>query len=652
MLEDPANASYCLDDKIGYVSLLQHSGDDRIIVNSARVSFGKQITELEDKDRKLIRFLLDHQHGTPLEHTSLTYLVKCPLFVARQWHRHRVGCCLTADTQVTFVNTNGESSKNLKKKIGELYQLWCYGEPHLMTTPIEKIDEVSTLISTGSSQREACKQVGISRETYRKNRQKPTNGYRDSKQRIKNMKLRVLNEDTLKFEIGHICDVIHQGIQDVFEVELENNKTIKMTANHKVFTNEGWQTLQEAVGLTCNGKTASMSKEAYFMCNGASFVGTGLYQDKVWLQEQRIRGLSLDEMAGDAGCSYHTIRKWLKVHRLQFSQAEMAQALVNKFEGQVWNKGKKGYKVNRVFTDEQKQVIKEARSREKSNFWRGGISTDRANIGRWTREQASKVHQKYSFTCQKCGESSSNLVAHHILPVTQYPEKAKEFTNLITVCNECHKEIHSSVHNEENFAKEVLERDFSFSYDKSRSRQRFYGAHAVKVKSVKYIGLQETYDLSVEGPWHNFVANGIVVHNSINEISGRYVELKDEFYIPPKFRQQSTSNRQASIEATFTQEQQKTSQDLFAEAVESSYQSYQKLLAAGVAREQARGVLPLCTYTQYYWTCNLRSLFHFVKLRDHQDAQWEIQQFAKIMLEQAKEFFPETIKIWEDLGRP
>jgi len=139
---------------------------------------------------------------------------------------------------------------------------------------------------------------------------------------------------------------------------------------------------------------------------------------------------------------------------------------------------------------------------------------------------------------------------------------------------------------------------------------------------------------------------------SINEISGRYVELKDEFYIPPQFRQQSPSNRQASIEGSFNSEQIEQAKQTYQKAIEASYASYKQLLELGVAREQARGVLPLTTYTQYYWTCNLRSLFHFVKLRDHADAQWEIQQFAKVMLKQAESFFPECVKLWEELGRP
>ncbi|HEY9885991.1 MAG TPA: FAD-dependent thymidylate synthase, partial [Vampirovibrionales bacterium] len=106
---------------------------------------------------------------------------------------------------------------------------------------------------------------------------------------------------------------------------------------------------------------------------------------------------------------------------------------------------------------------------------------------------------------------------------------------------------------------------------------------------------------------------------------------------------------QASVEGGFTEQENAQIKDEYQKAIDNSYTSYQKLLEAGVCREQARGVLPQATYTQFYWTCNLRSLFHFVKLRDHEGAQWEIRQYAKAMLKQAKEFFPETIEIWEGL---
>lgn len=136
--------------------------------------------------------------------------------------------------------------------------------------------------------------------------------------------------------------------------------------------------------------------------------------------------------------------------------------------------------------------------------------------------------------------------------------------------------------------------------------------------------------------------------SSFNQISARYVEIKEEFYIPENFREQSKNNRQASIESNSLDNQK--AKEIYTESLKVCYAKYQELLSLGVAREQARGLLPHCTYSEYYWTCNLRSLLHFIKLRDHSGAQWEIQQYAKTMKEIAKEIFPVSFRIIDELN--
>ncbi|MBN1826540.1 MAG: FAD-dependent thymidylate synthase [Candidatus Eisenbacteria bacterium] len=72
----------------GFIRVVECVGGDEAVVRSARVSFGQE-TKGEEKDRKLIRYLLTHGHETPFEHAVFQFHVKCPLFVARQWLRHR-----------------------------------------------------------------------------------------------------------------------------------------------------------------------------------------------------------------------------------------------------------------------------------------------------------------------------------------------------------------------------------------------------------------------------------------------------------------------------------------------------------------------------------------------------------------------------------
>jgi len=77
------------DDGIGSVEYVSHNGDDVMFVNAARVSFGAHKEKIDDKDIKLIRYLIDHNHTSPFEHCSITFRFVVPLFIRSQHHRHR-----------------------------------------------------------------------------------------------------------------------------------------------------------------------------------------------------------------------------------------------------------------------------------------------------------------------------------------------------------------------------------------------------------------------------------------------------------------------------------------------------------------------------------------------------------------------------------
>jgi len=131
--------------------------------------------------------------------------------------------------------------------------------------------------------------------------------------------------------------------------------------------------------------------------------------------------------------------------------------------------------------------------------------------------------------------------------------------------------------------------------------------------------------------------------NSYNEISYRYVKASLEFYVPPKWRSQDTKNKQASIGSFDNQE----FTDTFKESINQSVKTYEYLLENGVGRELARSVLPLCTYTEFIFTCNLHSLMHFLKLRLHAGAQYEIQMYAQSLLKLALPYFPIALNEWK-----
>ena len=121
-----------------------------------------------------------------------------------------------------------------------------------------------------------------------------------------------------------------------------------------------------------------------------------------------------------------------------------------------------------------------------------------------------------------------------------------------------------------------------------------------------------------------------------------------QFYIPVEFRQQSQTNHQGSVGGNFTQADNAYFRALESQLFTKSIDLYNLLVESGVAKEQARMVLPQALYMSMYATCNLNSLMHFVKLRDHDGAQWEMQQYARALLQIAKEYWPFAITALEE----
>ena len=141
-----------------------------------------------------------------------------------------------------------------------------------------------------------------------------------------------------------------------------------------------------------------------------------------------------------------------------------------------------------------------------------------------------------------------------------------------------------------------------------------------------------------------FVARQWIRHRTarVNEISGRYSILEDEFYLPPQeqVRLQSKDNRQGRSSEEIPQALRQRVLDILLHGQEKAYDEYQELLGDDMARELARIHLPLSLYTQWYWQIDLHNLFHFLQLRMDYHAQWEIRQYADVMAEMTKAVAP------------
>jgi thymidylate synthase (FAD) len=598
-------------------------------------------------------------HYGPLEHPQI--VLNCGWFphsTMQQIRTHRVGVsfdvqCLAADTEVTFVKTSGQLHK---VKIGELYDLWVNGEKAIRDRKIRG-----------------------------RNGEAPGSYRRDCKKRLKRMKLRVLNEETGVFNISHLQDVMCSGVQPVYRLTLEDGKTLDCTSNHRLFTSQGWQHMGEAIGLIAdeNHHALAMTRECQVMCNGVlrpealysqrawfmaqaekgltarqiaqsvgcsvdvirhwskqhgiklssghqqglkATVGNGLYRDRAWLEAQLNQGQTVDEIAAAAGCSIESVKKWVYHYGMKLNKRLTGTK-------NPWNKNQGGYKLDlspetRELRRQQGQHL--ARRGEASNFWKGGVACDRTLIGAWTRQIAPQVHKKFNYICQSCGEQGGDLHAHHLVPVFADESLAYVFDNLVSVCKDCHEYIHSQ-NQEVEFAQNfTLITEPKHWQDKPKPSGRKLMAHPVKVVKVEFLGMQMTYDLEVAGQWHNFVANGMVVHNSFRYTGTRILsvaegktEVEEVFYLRPLGAY--TDRQGKKYQYTLEQRQQ----DL-----DWCYQAcirYQERIDQGFSEEHARGLIPFDVRQHWVMSANVRSLMHLLDLRWKADAQLEAQKLCEVI---------------------
>ena len=145
-----------------------------------------------------------------------------------------------------------------------------------------------------------------------------------------------------------------------------------------------------------------------------------------------------------------------------------------------------------------------------------------------------------------------------------------------------------------------------------------------------------------------YIARQFMRHRafSYNERSLRYIDFpEDEMFIPTVFRSQSANKKQGSDGPV---EDQLEVAEVYIDAVNHSIEEYQKLLKLGVCKEQARGLLPLASMTQFIVEGDLRNWFNFFKLRLDSHAQQEIRDLAQMMYDLAKPHFPVSFEAFEE----
>jgi len=152
-----------------------------------------------------------------------------------------------------------------------------------------------------------------------------------------------------------------------------------------------------------------------------------------------------------------------------------------------------------------------------------------------------------------------------------------------------------------------------------------------------------------------FVMRQLIRHRTaqVNEYSGRYSVMSDDFYVPEldDIKKQSTTNKQGREEGQFSKQAKERTQNFMETVHNQAHDTYHRFLKEDMARETARAVLPVSNYTEAYWKCNMKNFLHMIHLRADPHAQWEIQEYAKTMYDLVKPKFPIICEAWEDYAR-
>lgn len=500
-------------------------------------------------------------HKTPFERGIVEFNVTCDvashIHLLKHRHTNINGECLDGDTMIYF---QCPKTGNISRKISirELYNKFNGGRIH-QNTEQDKI--------------------------YYRNR-------------IRKMNVRVLDEITKKFTIGHIHDIWKTDMQSIYKITLKDGKTIMMSDRHPILTKSGYKSISD--GLTigdvvgCNGVNIEIPNRPHTF--KSFFDGSEEYTRKEFAMVKNV--------------AYELIKKWGYIFDVKFKIDTNKDF---KKGNKSWNTGKSGtYKID--VGDRLHNPLKG----DKCHFWRGGISNDRQLIGAWTTQQSPKVHKKFNYTCQQCGQYSTKLHAHHIIPVVQDLTKSMDFDNLISVCVDCHVNIHKSVESEVEFAEKVLNNKFIPKNNLTLKSSKYL--HYVEIINIEFIKFDECYDIEISGEFKNFVANGIVTHNS-----ARYRELKDDkFYLPDDWKVDGKWGWYDELKE-FTEK----SNELYHQCLSD----LTPLLGRKRAKESARFFKTYNSQITLSVMTNMSCFHNFYTLRHDSSAQLEIREIAGQMLD-------------------
>ena len=548
------------------------SAAEQVVEFGGRVcymSFGKG----RKTNREYIGNILESKHGSVIEHAVWTFLITgVSRSLTHELVRHRAGFsyCLTGDTLIYSEHmASGLRSGPKKRTLRQIFEMTQ--TPH-------------------------------------------------GRSRLRLLRLRCLDEQAGTFTTGAVEAVVYSGVKSVWRVELEDGKTITCSADHRFLTPSGWLPLHrilDGLALSPGGLAITGTLDTPIAVNGIP-----VYQDADWLREHYIyQNLDQDTIADLAGVSTHTIRAWVRKHNLQKPVGSWSKGAT------PWNKGKR-YHAGWQHTPESRARLSEQKQGEKNPQWRNGITRLAVSLRRPVEDIRPQVFERDSYTCRLCLMVGGKLTIHHVLPIWLRPDLNADPDNLVSLCEACHHEVNGrEAEYAARFGAPPDEVERLRVTPQPRGRRSVIRKF-VKIKGVIYAGEQDTYDIVMAGAHHNFIANGIVTHNS--QLSQRYVDETTADFVEPEA---IAANPEAHA--------------LFEDAILQARAAYIKLvdvldaqfthitnktLRRKMARQAARAVLPNATETKIVVTANARAWRHFIEMRASEFAEPEIRRLAITIL--------------------